>query len=120
MGVITATELQLLECFGVECFGVEPKLLDPNDPWSYNDAIYAVQVEGLSISFAVQPSYRDVRLILFRGETRLFELNAMGVADVRVIEETGVDAVEVLMTARSWLRLQLRPVLEIAQGFEEG
>jgi hypothetical protein len=59
MSIITATELQLLECFGVD-----PKLLDPNDPWSYNDAFYVVEIDGLSVSFAVQPSYRDVRLIV--------------------------------------------------------
>ena len=110
---MTATELQLLECFGVE-----PRLLDPNDPWSYNDALYVVEIDGLSISFAVQPSYRDVRFIVCRGEKRLYELNAVGVADVRVIEETGVDTFEVLLTAGSWMRVQLRPAFEITQGFE--
>ncbi len=30
---ITATELQLLACFGAE-----PQLREPTDPWCYNDA----------------------------------------------------------------------------------
>ena len=111
--MITVTELQLLECFGVE-----PTLLDANCPWSYNDALYVVEVDGLSISFALQPSYRDVRIIVSRDGKRIFELNAVGVADVRVIEEKGVDAVEVQLTARSWLRVRLRPGFEITQGFE--
>jgi hypothetical protein len=112
MDSITATELELLACFGAE-----PRLLDPDVPWCCNDAAYAVEVAGLSVSFAVQPAYRDVRLIIHRGEQRLFELNAVGVADVRVIDERGVDAIEVRLSAESWLRVQLRPALEITQGF---
>jgi hypothetical protein len=112
MNSITATELELLACFAVE-----PQLLDADVPWCYNDAAYTVNLDGLSVSFAVQPSYRDVRLIARRGEERLFEFNAMGVRDVRVIDERGVNAVEVVMDERSWLRLQLRPTFEITQGF---
>ncbi len=67
--------------------------------------------------FAVQPAYRDVRLIVHRGEQRLFDLNAVGVADVRVIDERGVDAIEVRLSAESWVRMQLRPAFEITQGF---
>ncbi len=112
MDGITATELQLLACFGVE-----PRLRDPGVPWCYNDAAYAVEVDGLSVSFAVQPAYRDVRLIVRRGEQRLFEFNSMGVRDVRVIDEPGVDVVEVVLDERSWLRLQIRPAFEVTQGF---
>jgi hypothetical protein len=112
MSEITATELEFLACFGVE-----PHLLDADVPWCYNDAVYSVQVDGFSVSFAVQPSYRDVRLIVRRGEQRLFEFNAVGVADVRIIDEPGVDAVEVLLTAESWLRVQLRPAFEVIQEF---
>jgi len=112
MDGITATELELLACFGVE-----PRLLDPGVPWCYNDAAYAVEVDGLSVSFAIQPAYRDVRLIVLRGEQRLFELSAVGVADVRVIDERGVDAVEVRLSPESWVRVQLRPAFEVTQGF---
>jgi hypothetical protein len=113
METITATELQLLECFAVE-----PKLLDADVPWFYNDALYQCEVEGLEISFAVQPSCRDVRLIVSRGKKCLFELNAVDVADVQVIDEFGVDAVIVLLNERSCLRIQLRPDFEITQEFE--
>ena len=112
MDGITATELELLECFGVE-----PQLLDPNDPWGYNDAVYLVEVDSLSVSFALQPAYRDVRLIVRRGEQRLYELNAVGVVDVRVIDEPGRDIVEVRLSEQEWLRMQLRPAFEITQGF---
>jgi hypothetical protein len=109
---VTATELEMLTCFGVE-----PRMLDVGIPWCYNDAAYSVEVDGLSVSFAVAPGYQDVRLIVRRGDERLFELNAVGVADVRVIDTPGVDAVEIVITHGSWLRLQLRPAFEITQGF---
>jgi hypothetical protein len=113
MNTITATELELLACFEVE-----PHLLDADEPWCYNDAAYSVEVDGLSISFAVQPVYRDVRVIVHRGGQRLFEMNAVGVADVRVLDEPGVDAVAVVLSAQSSLRLQLRPTFEVTQRFD--
>ena len=85
MSGITATELELLACFGVE-----PRLRDADVPWCYNDAAYLVEMDGLSVSFAVQPSNRDVHLTISRGERRLFEFNAAGVADVRVVDERGL------------------------------
>ena len=111
MSAVSATELQMLGCFGVE-----PELLDPDVPWSYNDAVYLVDLDGLTVSFAIQPSYRDVRIIVNRGNQRLFELNAVGVTDVRVIDAPGIDAVEVLLANSCWLRMQLRPAFEITQG----
>jgi hypothetical protein len=107
---ITATELQLLAYFGVE-----PRLLDPGVPWCYNDAVYRVEIDGYAVSFAIAPAYQDVRIIVERGERRLFEFNSVRVRDVRVIDEPGVDAAEVIMTEQSWLRLQLRPKFEITQ-----
>jgi len=109
---VTATELDLLSCFGVE-----PQLLDAGVPWCYNDAAYLFEADGLSVSFAVAPGYRDVRLVVRRGEQRLFELTAVGAADVRVIDERGVDAVEVVLSAESWVRVRLRPSFEVTQGF---
>jgi hypothetical protein len=112
---ITATELQLLACFGVE-----PQLVEPADPWCYNEATYVVEIESYVVSFAVAPAYRDVRITVTRGGRRLFDSSATGVRDVRVIDEPGVDAVEVLLAERSWLRLWLRPTFEVIQGFESG
>jgi len=59
MKSITAQDWELLSFFEIE-----PELLDPDAPWVYNDALYNVIFEQNLVSFAVQPSYRDVRLIL--------------------------------------------------------
>jgi hypothetical protein len=113
MNGITAQEWELLGCFGVE-----PQLLEPGVPWCYNDAVYAVEVDGLSVSFAVQPSYRDVRLIVRKAGQRLYELNAVGVADVQILDEPGRDIVEVRLSELEWLRVQVSPTFEITQGFD--
>jgi hypothetical protein len=110
---ITALEWELLACLGVE-----PQLSEAEVPWSYNDAVYEVEVDGLSISFAVQPWHRDVRIIVRRGDRRFYELNAVGVADVRVLNEPGRDIVEVRLSEREWLRVQVQPSFEITQGFD--
>ena len=115
MNGITATELQLLACCEVE-----PRLLDVDVPWGYNTATYVFERDGMLVTFAVRPSYRDVRIGVKRGEQRLFEFNALGVADVIVIDEPGLDAIEVAIAEGAWLRLQLRPTVEITQGFTAG
>jgi hypothetical protein len=94
----------------------EPQLLCDEVPWAYNEAVYQVEVDGLAISFVVAPATRDVRLIARRGERRVFELCAVGVADVRVDDERGVDAIKVQLSAGSWVRVQLRPTFEVMQG----
>lgn len=113
MTAITATELQFLGCFGAE-----PKLLDPDLPWCYNDAVYRAVVGDFAISFAIQPSYRDVRIVVRLEERVIFEFNGVEVADVQIIDQPGLDAVEVSLTDRSRLRLRLRPTMEVTQGFE--
>jgi hypothetical protein len=113
MKSITAKEWELLACFGVE-----PELAEPEIPWCYNDSVYAVELDGLLISCAIHPSYRDVRLIVRRGTQRLYELNAVGVADVRVLDEPGKDILEIRLSDQEWLRLQLRPTFEITEGYE--
>jgi hypothetical protein len=112
---ITATELELLTCFGVE-----PELRDSDIAWCYNDAAYLVEVDGWAVSFAVAPSYRDVRIVVRRAGQTIFEFNSMDVVDVRIVDEKGIDAIDVVLTERSWLRLQLGPTFEITQKFQGG
>jgi hypothetical protein len=109
---VTATELELLACFGVE-----PQLLDAEDPWYCNDAAYTIEVDGYAVSFAIAPIYPDVRIVVRLDTRRVFEFNSRGVLDVRIIDEPGIDAVEVVIDERTWLRMQLRPAFEITQEF---
>ena len=109
---MTATDYQLLACFGVE-----PERRDASELWCHDDALYQVQIDGFLVSFAVAPIYPDVRIVVQFGGRRIFEFASMAVEDVRVIDEPGIDAVEVHLTARSTLRLQLRPAFAITHQF---
>src|SRR5262245_38926348 len=109
---ITAQEWELLGCFGVE-----PELLDAGVPWCYNAATYTVEVDGLSLSFVVEPASYEVRVLVRRGSQRLYELNARSVKDIRVIDEPGRDLLEICLTDRESVLIQVRPVLEITQWF---
>jgi reactive intermediate/imine deaminase len=51
MNEITATELDLLACFGVE-----PQLRDPGVPWQDNCATYAVEVDGWAFVTGQMPT----------------------------------------------------------------
>ncbi|HET6828242.1 MAG TPA: hypothetical protein VFH35_06165, partial [Ramlibacter sp.] len=73
MGYISAEELDLLVFFEKE-----PIRLDADVPWPYNEHVYEVSRGDMSLSFAVHPAHRDIRIILTREGVALYELNAVG------------------------------------------
>jgi hypothetical protein len=111
MADLTATELELLTFFEVL-----PKLRDEGDPWNYNDAAYEVQRADVSLTFSVAPAYKDVRLVLKRGEHLLYELNAMDIEDLKYENNRGREALEIAITTRESIRLQLKPEISILQN----
>ena len=108
MSTITADELELLTFF--EC---EPKKLDADVPWVYNDLLYEFKQDGLALTFSVAPSYKDVRLILKNGDVVLYELNAVGVVDVKYHNDSSVETVEILINSQDRLWVRLKPILSI-------
>ncbi|WP_172205386.1 hypothetical protein [Niveibacterium sp. COAC-50] len=114
MGAISADELDLLTFF--EC---EPKLRDADVPWTYNDALYEFSLGELSLSCAVAPSYRDVRIILKSGTHILYELNAMGVADVRYHNEGNRELLEIELGNHDQLWVRLKPAIGICHEARE-
>jgi hypothetical protein len=111
MDEITASELDLLACFGVE-----PQLRDPGVPWQDNSATYEVEVDGVAVSFTIEPAFRELRLTIRRREQRLLELTANSFTDIRVIDEHDRSAIEVQLSERGWFMLQVRPTVELVQA----
>jgi hypothetical protein len=105
MSSISATELELLSLFEVV-----PKLRDPEEPWEYNDALYEMKQGELSLSFSVAPSYKDVRLILKRGNATLYEFNATGVEDVKYQNDSGRESLEIVINEQDRLLLKVKPI----------
>lgn len=112
--MVTVSELELLEFFGVL-----PKLQDPDDPWSYNDALYEVQSGSVTLSFAIAPSYKDVRIILHCAGAKTYELNAQGVQDVRHRHQGERESLEITINEQDALLLFLAPHIEIHHGAQE-
>jgi hypothetical protein len=106
--VITANDLDLLTFFEVE-----PTPRDADVPWPYNDFLYETSRGDHHISFAVAPAYKDVRCILTVGGSIIYELNALGVDDVRYLKDTTGELLEVIVSARETVTLRLRPVVRI-------
>jgi hypothetical protein len=112
MPIITAQEWELLSFFAVE-----PELQD-DAPWAYNDALYTVRQGDLTLTFAIAPAYCDVRIILSDGDTRIYELSAKGVHDVRYAVESGCETLHIVIDNRDSISMSLRlkPHIIIEQG----
>jgi len=107
---VTAKEWELLSFFEVE-----PDLLFPGESWDCNDAAYRVVREDLSLSVAIAPFHRDVRIILEHGHRCVYELNAVGVVDVRYRQGQGAETLEVELTERDVIVLRVKPHITLEQ-----
>lgn len=108
MSEISASELDLLTFFEVE-----PTFLDPKEPWPYTDAAYSVKRGNYALSFAVMPAYKDVRIILKIDDVIVYEINALGVKDVRYHEDKGRETLEVVISDTDLLFLRLKPSISL-------
>ena len=94
-------------------FEVEPELSEPGEGWDVNDAAYTVVRGELSLSFAIAPCHRDVRVILSHRGQRVYELNTMSVVDVQYRQEQEVETLEIILTARDTITLRVKPRIEL-------
>ena len=104
MPYVSVEEWQLLSCLEVE-----PHLLDPDVPWIYNDAHYCVRQGDVTLNFSLAPSYRDVRIILERGEQRLYELNSLGVIDVTYHRDDDGERIKIIIAENNVIELRVKP-----------
>jgi hypothetical protein len=109
MANISVEELDLLGFFSVE-----PTRLDADVPWPYNNFSYAVQQGGLSLTVALAPAYKDVRIILTSGSDAIYELKALGVEDVKYHKDGIRETLEIVLTARDRLWLRVWPSISVS------
>ena len=110
MKIISAQAWELLSFFEVE-----PEFQDPNEPWPYTDACYHVQQGRISLSVAIAPAYRDVRIILSIDGERVYEFTSMGVEDVRYVKEQGIEMLQIIIDERDSMTLRIKPLITIEQ-----
>jgi hypothetical protein len=109
MNAITVSELEMLTFFEGQ-----PTLRDQDVPWPYNEFLYKVSREDLSLSFALAPAYRSVNIILTQGEITLYEMSATGVEDVRYHSDKGREVIEVAICEKDKLWLRVKPSISLS------
>jgi hypothetical protein len=113
MKIISAQDWELLSFFEVE-----PEFQDPSEPWPYTDACYHVQQGSISLSVAIAPAYRDVRIILSIDGERVYEFTSMGVEDVRYVKEQGSEMLQIIIDERDSMTLRIKPRITIEQKIQ--
>lgn len=107
------TTLSVDEYDLVAFFEVMPAPADRDVSWAYNDSVYEVSRNNFHLIFALVPASRDIRIKLKVGELLVYELNAMGIQDVKVHREKGRESLEIILAARDSLWIRLRPEVSI-------
>ena len=114
MHTLSTNEVELLTFFEVE-----PTKTDQDVAWVYNESVYQIARDGLSLSFAIHPSSGDVRMILKRDGQSLYELNAMGILDLRYFNERGSESLKLDLTERETLWIRVKPKIEFQHQLRE-
>lgn len=112
MSNITA-ELHELIAF----FEVDPKFQYPGDPWPYTDTLFEAQMGGLSINFAIQPAYKDVRIQMKNDGNVIYEFNGTGIEDVRYYSEKSGERLECVISDLQVISIWMKPMVRISERF---
>jgi hypothetical protein len=108
---ISAEEWQL-----TSFFEVAPTYPDPDSPWPYNEVVYEVERGDLAVSCAIQPAYRDVRLIIRCGESLKYELNAIQVDDVAYNNDNTGESLRIVLSESEHIQVRMKPAITLAHS----
>jgi hypothetical protein len=100
-------------------FGAIPVQSEDDVPWIYNDSLYEVTTGQTHVAFAVAPAYHDVRIRLQVSGALLYELNAMGIEDVRVHNDKGREWLEVVVSQRQSIRRGIAPEISLTERLDD-
>ena len=104
MNEISAEEFELLGLFEEE-----PQRQGLDDAWQFDDSVYTVNQGGIICTCAIHPYHKDVRLMLWAGETNIYEFSAMGVQDMKVHGDT----LQIYLSNNEVIIVTVRPSLNI-------
>lgn len=113
MKPISAEEHQFLSFFEVE-----PVSRDRDEPWQYNDSVYTVHRDGLTLTFAIDPAYKDIRITLTKEESQFYDLSLTGVDDVLYHKDSNKESLECILTDNHSILLSLKPHIRILESRE--
>jgi len=113
-GALSIDEYALLDFFGTL-----PVQRDEDVPWVYNDSAYEVTSGETQVSFALAPADRDVRVLLRVRGVLVYELDAMGVDDVKYHNDKGRESLQVIISQRQSIWLRVKPEISLAERISE-
>lgn len=92
----------------------DPKSREYGDRWWDSDSLYEKKdANGVSITFAIHPIYKDVRVTLSSHDNTIYDWHAMAVLDVIYIEEVKRTILKILITENDWMVIQTDPTISI-------
>jgi hypothetical protein len=112
--ILSVDEFDLLDFFEVM-----PTPADRDISWAYNDSAYDVSRNNVHLTFALVPVSRDVAVRLRIGELLVYELNAVGIQDIKYHREKGRKSLEVILAAQDSLWIRLSPEVSIHHNVAE-
>ena len=86
-----------------------PTCHDANVPWNYNSSFYEVERSGLKLGVELQPSCRDIRIVLEAQGNRFYEFVAEFVADVQYRNDSGRETLTIVVDDHQQLFLEVNP-----------
>jgi hypothetical protein len=95
-------------------FGTVPAQRDDNVP-----SAYEVTNGDAQVSFALTPAARDVRVLLRVSGIPMYELNAMGVEDVKLHNDKGCESLEAIVSERQSIWLRTSPAVSINESITD-
>ena len=113
MDVISAEEWQL-----TSFFEVAPKYPDPDSPWPYTEVLYEVERDDISVSCAIAPAYRDIRLIVSGRDFFKYELNATQIKDVAYTKDSTGESLRIVLSDSEWIEVRMKPIVTVSHSVD--
>ena len=104
MNEITAQDWEL---YGL--FEQEPIRQELDENWLFDDSVYTAIQDSVKFTCAIHPYHKDVRLMLWYGESIIYEYSAIGVQDIQVHG----DALKIQINQDEVILVTVRPALNI-------
>ena len=111
MHYVTVEEFELLSFFEVE-----PVRADKDIPWPYNDFSYNVDLGQYTIQFGITPAYKDLSVSITSSGAEIYSFTALSVHDVVYHNHPDREILEIIVSRRESIWLQIRPRLSIKQS----
>jgi hypothetical protein len=113
---MSESQLSICEWEAIAFFGSEHKSRAYGTEWFDSDSVYEVSDQsGLTLTCAIHPIHRDVRIRLLRRDHLIYEWQAQDLKDICYVEEKDRTVMKFVVSDRDSLTLQVQPRISITR-----